>query len=319
MSSPTTESIAHDPHNPSMPPPPANAAPATTVGRLVRSDKYFVLWIVLATLGASMASLVPMTYALALRIEQLVPNSPGLLGYVTGSAAVVSIVVSPLVGSFSDNTRSRFGRRAPWMVGGLMVGLTGLLVMALAPNVIVLAVGWVVGSSGWYPVSGGVGNLLADHLPAERRGRASALVGLSTSLSAVAGIGLASQVNTNNLLLFLLPGLVGTVLVVLLLVRVREVDNRNEPKRPRPAAAGWLATFVVDLRRHPAATPPSLGSGWPGSCSCWASRPTPPSRRSSTPSASTARSPTSQAWSPSRASPPSAPSPVGTLGAGVPR
>ena len=253
MSSLTTRpnAVQNPPDRPVPRPRPAAAAqPAVT--ELTRSDRHFLLWIVLASFGANMAFLVPITYSLALRIEQLIPNSPGLLGYVTGAAAVVSILTGPLIGSLSDNTRSRLGRRAPWAIGGILVGLTGLLVMAQAPNVPVLAVGWVLGSTGWGAVSGAVGSLLADHLPAERRGRASAMVGLSTQLSAVTGIGLASVVNSNNVLLFLGPGVIGTVLVVLLLTHVREADSRALRRRPRPTPAGVLATFVVDPRRHPA-------------------------------------------------------------------
>ena len=44
----------------------------------------------------------------------------------------------------SDRTTSRWGRRRPWMVLGLLGGSSGIAVVALAPNILVVLVGWCV-------------------------------------------------------------------------------------------------------------------------------------------------------------------------------
>src|SRR5438067_854651 len=114
-----------------------------------RVSKAFILWLVLANFGISMAYIVPMSFSLALRIQQLVPGHDEVLGYATGSAQAVFIVTAPLIGIWSDRTRSRFGRRRPFMFGGMVLGMIGLVVIATAPNVPVLMLGWIVALFGW--------------------------------------------------------------------------------------------------------------------------------------------------------------------------
>ena len=56
----------------------------------------------------------------------------GLAGLALGIGLVIDAVVDPLIGSLSDGWRSRFGRRVPFMIGGLVpVVLTFNLIFAL--------------------------------------------------------------------------------------------------------------------------------------------------------------------------------------------
>lgn len=73
--------------------------------------------------------------------------------------------MGPLGGQLSDRTRSRFGRRRPWVVGGTLVGLLGLLVMALGPNVLVLGIGWIIAQIGWSQAVNMFTTIQADKLP----------------------------------------------------------------------------------------------------------------------------------------------------------
>ena len=51
--------------------------------------------------------------------------SPILIGYASAIPRVWDAFTDPLVGNLSDNTRSRFGRRIPYvLIGGLLVGIT---------------------------------------------------------------------------------------------------------------------------------------------------------------------------------------------------
>jgi GPH family glycoside/pentoside/hexuronide:cation symporter len=61
---------------------------------------------------------------------------PGALaGLAIGAGLVVDAIASPLIGSVSDGTRSRFGRRAPFMAGALApIVLTFNLIFALPPK-----------------------------------------------------------------------------------------------------------------------------------------------------------------------------------------
>src|SRR4051812_22734036 len=48
---------------------------------------------------------------------------------VTTIGALAAMFAQPIAGALSDRTRSRYGRRAPWMVGGALVGGVALVGM----------------------------------------------------------------------------------------------------------------------------------------------------------------------------------------------
>jgi Na+/melibiose symporter-like transporter len=51
---------------------------------------------------------------------------------------------NPFFGRMSDRTSSRLGMRRPWMVTGLVGGSVGILIVALAPSIPVVLVGWCI-------------------------------------------------------------------------------------------------------------------------------------------------------------------------------
>ena len=69
-------------------------------------------------------------------------NKEAVLGLVMGFGAAVALVANPAIGLLSDRTCSRFGRRHPWTVAGAIVAAAGLVVLAFAPTVAVMIIGW---------------------------------------------------------------------------------------------------------------------------------------------------------------------------------
>jgi MFS family permease len=213
----------------------------------------------IASFGASMGLMVPLTYALALRISDLAPSNEEVLGYVTGAAQLVYVGLSPLIGMWSDRTRSRFGRRGPFMVAGAVLGLAALLLVAAAPTIALIGLGWVFGMIGWATAGGAVQNLQADLVPEEQRGRVSALTGLTTQIAPVIGIGVAYAVSSSTFLVFAVPGLIGAALLLLLPLLGREGSSRDLVPSARVTARDLFAGFVFDPRRHP-----DFGWNWLG-------------------------------------------------------
>ena len=65
----------------------------------------------------------------------------GNLAIVTTVAFVANIFAQPIAGALSDATRSRFGRRTPWMVGGALLTSGFLLGLPMAQSVLAVAAG----------------------------------------------------------------------------------------------------------------------------------------------------------------------------------
>lgn len=205
-----------------------------------------------ATFGASLAGVVPMVFSLAVRLGEIAPGDEHLYGYVIGAGQLVALVSAPLTGVLSDRSRSRWGRRRPFTLLGLVMGLVALPVLAAAPNVAALTIGWMLTTFGWGTAGGSVGNLLADRLPRHQRGTVSAVANVSGQVAPVVGVTLAGRFATDSWLLFLVPGLVGGALIAIFLVYIREEPAPAD--RPRgPLSWGALVrSYLFDPRRYPA-------------------------------------------------------------------
>jgi MFS family permease len=106
----------------------------------------FISLYTLAYMSTSLLFLAPVLVTLALKVNSLVgiKQAPGSLALVAGTGALVAMVGNPFFGRMSDRTASRLGMRRPWMVTGLAVGSLGIAIVALAPSILVVLVGWCV-------------------------------------------------------------------------------------------------------------------------------------------------------------------------------
>lgn len=211
----------------------------------------YIFWLMIASFGASMAMMVPLAYGIAVRITELAPGHEEVLGYITGTAQLVYLVISPIIGIWSDRTRSRFGRRTPFIFLGSGIGLAGLVVMGLAPDLLIVGAGWVLGMSGWSIAGAAIQTLQADKLPEQQRGKVSALTGLMTQIAPVIGIGIAYAVSSSTFLIFLIPGLVGAVLLALLPIFKPEGSSRDLVRGSDVTVRSIVASYGFNVRKYP--------------------------------------------------------------------
>lgn len=214
-------------------------------------SKGYIFWLMLASFGASMAMMVPLSYGIAVRITELAPGHEEVLGYITGIAQVAYLVISPLVGIWSDRTRSRFGRRAPFLFLGTGIGLVGLVIIGLAPNLLIVGAGWVFGMVGWSIAGAALQTLQADKLPEQQRGRVSALTGLMTQIAPVLGIGVAYAVSSSTFLVFVVPGVIGAVLIVLFPLVKPEGSSKDLAPSTQVTATSVFKSYGFSIRKYP--------------------------------------------------------------------
>ncbi|MFH9551963.1 MFS transporter [Streptomyces sp. NPDC017435] len=239
---------------------PAEApAPEIEAPPLERVSGSYLAWIMIASFGASLALMVPLSYSLAVRIDDLAPGREELLGYVTGSAQFIYLVLSPLIGFWSDRMRSRLGRRTPFMFAGTAIGMVGLLGIAIAPTVFLVGLAWVVGMLGWSTVGQAVQNVQADRVPEEQRGRVSAVTSVMTQIAPVVGIGIAYTVASSTLLVFLVPGVIGAAMLLLFPLLKPEGDSRALVRSSEVSLKGLVASYGFNPRKYP-----DFGWNWLG-------------------------------------------------------
>ena len=189
------------------------------------------IWLmVLAQLGVFVAFITPMAISLSIRLTALAPGQEQVLGYILGAGSAAAMIAGPLLGTLSDRTRTRFGRRRPWMMLGVLIGVVSLFVMALAPSILTLGLGWVLAQISWGSmVLSNLGASQADRLPEAQRGKVAGLVGFATQIGPVLGFLIAGGLARDHLLLFLVPGAVGVLLNTLFIAFIREPVPRTLP------------------------------------------------------------------------------------------
>ncbi len=230
----------------------SGSTPAASRAAEHRVGRGFIGLYALAYLGTALLFVAPLLVTLALKVNALVglERAPASLSLVTGVGALVAMVANPICGGLSDRTTSRFGRRRPWMIAGLVGGTAGILVVALAPNVAVVLLGWCVAQVFFNALLAAQVAVLPDQVPVAQRGTVAGVLGVCLPLASVGGTYVVNVFAGDELAMFLAPcAIAGLFVVVFALV----LDDRPLARTPR---APWsfrrtLAAFYVDPRRHP--------------------------------------------------------------------
>jgi MFS family permease len=168
------------------------------------------------------------------------------LAVVTATGAAVALVVNPLAGALSDRTRSRFGRRRPWVLGSAVLGSVALVLLGTQSSVAGVAVGWACVQLCLNTQLAALIATVPDQVPARQRGLVSGVVGLAQPLGVAVGVAVVSRVVTSPAVGY------DVVAAVLLLTASGYAVAVREPPLSGTARLGpWAAGFWVSPRRHP--------------------------------------------------------------------
>ena len=142
----------------------------------------------LAAVGVYVAlSGVPAVLA-ALQLSTLDPaNKQAALGIIAALGALTGVVSTPIWGSISDRTRSRFGRRSPIVVTGSAIVVVALAIMGTASSVVALGIGACLLQLGFSAVQAPLAATIPDRVPPAARGVASSILGFGIMLGALIG------------------------------------------------------------------------------------------------------------------------------------
>ncbi|KQO97572.1 MFS transporter [Leifsonia sp. Leaf264] len=211
----------------------------------------FITLLALGLFGTYLAFVTPIAISLAIRVNALAPDHAEYLGVVLGFGSLAALLTSPLAGQLSDRTRSRWGRRRPWLVGGILAGILGLAVMAASPAVLGLGIGWVIAQIGLNSTVNTFGTIQADKLPENQRGKVGAITGFATMVAPVFGAVFGGTVANQPFLLFLAPAFVALVVVLVFVVYYKDADSRNLTFDSPLTAKVLVSKYVFNPKRYP--------------------------------------------------------------------
>src|SRR5205823_2220492 len=148
----------------------------------------------------------------------------------TVGGAVVAMLVQPTVGSISDYTISRWGRRKPYIFIGSCLDIVFLYAIATSDALVAIAAFTMLLQFSSNFAQGPFQGYVPDLVPAKQVGTASGLMGLMLTLGTIAGVGIATVGGVHNPLATVALGVVEAATMVVLVTTVNE--GREAPSRP---------------------------------------------------------------------------------------
>jgi MFS family permease len=237
---------------PRFPGDPGTVAVAAVTPRRLRHVDFIVLalyWVAIGYLWQSLGTLI-----LPRIVQDLVGSAHKgtALSVLEGIGTVMAVVWQPMMGAVSDRTRSRFGRRRPFIFGGTVADVVFLVGLALSGSYWLLVVFYFLLQTASNTAQGPYQGLQPDVVPEEQRGTASGYYGLANLVGTLAG----------TLVVGIVLGVAGVpaafasiavLLVATMLLTVLLVPDRVGPSEDAYRSAGEVvrSTFTTPLQ-HPA-------------------------------------------------------------------
>ncbi|GHJ47236.1 MFS transporter [Catellatospora sp. TT07R-123] len=218
----------------------------------VRGMRRLMGWIIPANLGIFMlwgaipGVLLPQQITVLFGEQDKVAN----LALVATIGAFAAMIAQPVAGQLSDRTRSRFGRRAPWMIIGTLAGGLALTGLAFAGTLTGVVIAWTLVQICYNLAQGPLSAIMPDRVPAARRGTFSALTGIGVMAGALGGQVVGSvffDSITAGYLIFAAVSVLALGLFTMANPDHPSTGTAREPFRLRD----FLSTFWINPVKHP--------------------------------------------------------------------
>ncbi|HVV23730.1 MAG TPA: MFS transporter, partial [Pseudonocardiaceae bacterium] len=211
----------------------------------------WVTLLFLANLGLWLAIYAPVQVLLPEQSELLdKANKTLLLSVVMGVGAFVALVANPVIGMLSDRTTSRWGRRHPWTIAGAAAGAVGLVVLAEAPNIPVMTLGWCLVQAGLNGMLASLTSALPDRVPVAQRAQVGGFIGISQMLGTVLGALIVTVLITRLSGGYLACAVIVVVFAIAFIVFTPDA-RLPVAFRPAGSVAAGLRNLWISPRRFP--------------------------------------------------------------------
>jgi len=172
------------------------------------------------------------------------------LGMLFAITSIFSTTVTPLSGALSDRTRTRFGRRTPWIVMGSVIGGGALILVPYAQGMASITATWLVASIALNSMQTPVTTVIAERFAPGERGMASGVVGAAMTGGVSAGTVFGGLFADNLRFAYGVLGIGIMAACIAFVLLNPEPQSARQPPAPFRFGA-FLASFWVSPREHP--------------------------------------------------------------------
>lgn len=197
---------------------------------------------------------------LSFKANELAPQSRNTaVGLIAAAGLLVAVFTQPIIGTLSDNTRTRLGRRVPYLIVGTLLAIVALFAVAFAPSLGLLLLGML-----GYQLTANTAQapwqaLLPDQLPGSLRGAASGLKSFFEILGFILGRRVAGSLVADGALGAAVAAAAVVLLVSMILTTLTARFLRNsveESSTPESSPAQVGGIYLMRRSRWP------KGLGW---------------------------------------------------------
>lgn len=218
----------------------------------IKGLRRLMWWIIPANLGIFMlwgaipGILLPQQITLLFGEADKVAN----LAVASTIGAFAAMVAQPIAGQISDRTRTRFGRRAPWIMIGALAGALALVGLAFAGSFVGLVIAWTLVQISFNFAQGPLSAIMPDRVPVARRGTFASLTGIGLMVGALGGATVGALFYNNVTVGYIFFAAIAVVILSLFVVFNPDYSSRE--LQPEPfKLADFLRTFWVNPIKHP--------------------------------------------------------------------
>lgn len=210
-------------------------------------------------IGTAMAPIVLLGFGIVqFKIIGLVgeQNATAVYGTTAGIAGLLITVLGPLGGVIADKTRLKFGRRRFWMIVGSIGGALSMILLAYAPSITLLVIGYSLAQFFYGMVSLSCFAIVPEQVEAEKFGRVSGLLGAAAPACVMTGQmvmgAFADTTVQQKIIAFAIIQLIGGTIAALL-VKDNYVERKMKSEHQVPVLKN-LKNFYPSVKQHPAFT-----------------------------------------------------------------
>jgi len=149
-----------------------------------------------------------------------------IIGLLMALDNMIGVIIQPIMGSISDNTRSKFGRRMPYLIIGIPLGAVFFSLIPTQTSLPMLLVFMLLfgTSMGFYRAQ--AVSLMPDFVRPENRSKGNAIINLMGGFGVAIGYGMSILLGVVGLqTLFLIISFIMVIALLVLLWRIKEKDS----------------------------------------------------------------------------------------------
>ncbi|KRL93306.1 MFS transporter [Levilactobacillus hammesii] len=176
-------------------------------------------------IGSTRSVLIPQLFA------QLDPvHKVWAVGILATVASITGAVANLLFGAFSDVTRTRFGKRKPYIVIGTIAIAISLIVIANVKSIMAIILIWIIAAAAENAIAAAIYPQISDRVAPKWRGTVSTFYGVGFTIAQQGFALLAAQFLGNvKMGIYFMAGST-VILAIIHLLLIQEKGNLDEPK-----------------------------------------------------------------------------------------